>query len=69
MTGPFRPDYGRVFLTFARNSLVRDMTFRANFLVECLTVVCWSLMNIGLYLIIFQHANSIGAGTGWGNRS
>ena len=29
-----RPSYLRVFLTFARNSLVRDMTFRANFLID-----------------------------------
>ena len=29
-----RPAYFRVFLTFARNSLVRDMTFRANFLID-----------------------------------
>ena len=28
------PSYLRVFLTFARNSLVRDMTFRANFIIE-----------------------------------
>ena len=28
--------YFRVFLTFARNSLVRDMTFRANFIIECI---------------------------------
>ena len=27
-----RPNYLAVFLTFARNSLVRDMTFRANFM-------------------------------------
>ena len=29
-----RPSYLRVFLTFARNSLVRDMMFPANFLIE-----------------------------------
>ena len=27
-------NYLRVLLTFARNSLVRDMTFRANFLID-----------------------------------
>jgi hypothetical protein len=26
------PSYGKVLLTFARNSLIRDMTFRTNFL-------------------------------------
>ena len=33
------PSYLRVFLTFARNSLVRDMTFRTNFLIESVTSV------------------------------
>src|SRR6056297_3400543 len=54
-----RPRYGRVFLTFARNSLVRDMTFRANFIFQCISSVCWTLMNVGFYLIIFQFTSSI----------
>jgi len=32
------PNYFRVFLTFARNSLVRDMTFRANFVIDLIFV-------------------------------
>jgi len=58
--------YLRVFLTFARNSLVRDMTFRINFLIECVSSVTWTAMNLGFYLLIFQHTNEIGADTGWG---
>jgi ABC-2 type transport system permease protein len=61
-----RAQYLRVFLTFARNSLVRDMTFRANFLIECVSSVTWTMMNLGFYLLIFQYTTSIGAGTGWG---
>ena len=30
--------YLRVFLIFARNSLVRDMTFRANFIIDTISV-------------------------------
>lgn len=59
------PNYLRVFGTFARNSLVRDMTFRANFIFQCLTSVSWALMNVGFYLIIFQYTGSIGKDTGW----
>lgn len=55
-----------VFLTFARNSLIRDMTFRANFLIELASSLSWVFMNLGFYLLIFQYAPSIGAGTGWG---
>lgn len=59
-----RPPYLKVFLTFARNSLVRDMSFRANFIFQCLSSLCWAMMNFGLFKIIYGHANSIGAG--WG---
>ncbi len=61
-----RPSYGRVFLVFARNSLVRDMTFRGNFIVECVSSLSWMAMNLGYYLLIFQFTTSIGENTGWG---
>jgi ABC-2 type transport system permease protein len=58
--------YIRVFLTFARNSLVRDMTFRANFVIDLLTSMAWVLMNLVFYTLIFRYAPEIGVGTGWG---
>ncbi len=58
------PSYFKVWCTFARNSLIREMTFRGNFLLDCLSSACWTLMNIGFYQIIFHHTQSIGA-TGW----
>lgn len=59
------PSYWKVFLTFARNSLVRDMTFRTNFFIQCVSGLGWTLMNVGFYLIIFQYTDSIGQGSGW----
>jgi len=59
------PHYGKVFLTFARNSLVRDMTFRLNFILQCLSSIGWTAMNVGFYLILFQYTGSIGEDTGW----
>lgn len=59
------PVYWRVFATFARNSLVRDMTFRMNFFLQCVSSIGWTLMNVGFYLIIFQYTNTIGEGSGW----
>ena len=41
------PSYLQVFLTFARNSLIRDMTFRTNFVLESVSSVAWTLMNVG----------------------
>ena len=61
-----RPRYWKVFLTFARNSLVRDMTFRVNFILQCLTSISWTVMNIGFYIIVFQFTKQIGVDTGWG---
>jgi ABC-2 type transport system permease protein len=61
-----RASYARVFLTFARNSLVRNMTFRANFIIECITSFGWMLMNLGFYLLVFSYTPSLGADTGWG---
>lgn len=60
------PSYLRVFLTFARNSLVRDMTFRTNFIIECVSSLTWMAMNLGYYVLVFQFTSSIGERTGWG---
>lgn len=59
------PNYLAVFRTFARNSLVRDMTFRTNFLLQCVSSLGWTAMNVGFYLILFQYTDTIGEGTGW----
>jgi ABC-2 type transport system permease protein len=60
-----RPPYFRVFLTFARNSLIRDMSFRFDFIVQSITSICWALMNWGLFKIIYRHTGEIGRNTGW----
>jgi ABC-2 type transport system permease protein len=57
--------YLKIFLTFARNSLVRDMSFRVDFILQCITSVSWTLMNWAFFKIIFLQATSIGKGTGW----
>ena len=59
------PPYLKVFLTFARNSLVRDMSFRLNFVLTCFSSVAWALMNFALFKIVYRHTESIGVGTGW----
>lgn len=60
------PDYLRVFWIFVRNNLVRAMSFRANFLIECISSVSWIVMNIGFYLLVFRHVPVLVQGTGWG---
>lgn len=56
-----RPSYLRVFLTFIRNSLVRDMMFPANFIIESISSIGWVAMNLALYILIFKYTSHIGA--------
>lgn len=63
-----RPRYGAVLLEFARNSLVRDMTFRWNFIIDCISSLSWVFMQLGFYLLIFYQVGDngqIGDQTGW----
>ncbi|MGA2033488.1 MAG: ABC-2 family transporter protein [Thermoguttaceae bacterium] len=60
------PSYLRVLATFVRNSLIRDMTFRGNFLIDLFTSMAWVAINLAFYLLIFQYTSSIGRDTGWG---
>ncbi|MDA7978660.1 MAG: ABC-2 family transporter protein [Pirellulales bacterium] len=63
----YRPNYLRVFLTFARNSLVRDMTFRGNFIIESISSLSWMAMNLGFYILIFNQVPENGElSGGWG---
>jgi ABC-2 type transport system permease protein len=55
------PSYFRVFLTFVRNSLVRDMMFPANFIIETISSIGWVSMNIAFYVLIFHHTDFMGA--------
>jgi ABC-2 type transport system permease protein len=57
-----RPAYLDVFLTFARNSLIRDITFRANFIIEVVSSLSWAAMNLGFYALLFGMMEHEGAG-------
>jgi ABC-2 type transport system permease protein len=61
-----RPSYFRVFLTFVRNSLVRDMMFPTNFVIETISSFGWVMMNVGFYLLIFKYTSQIGPGSSEG---
>src|SRR3989304_50337 len=55
------PPSPRVFLTFVRNSLVRDLMFPANLMIETISSIGWVTMNIALYVLIFHYTDHIGA--------
>lgn len=60
-----RPWYFRVLLTFLRNSLIRDMTFRANFIINTISSMSWVFMNFGFYVLIFEYTDRIGEAADW----
>lgn len=51
---PARPNYGRVLGTFFRNSLVREMAFRGNFLIETVTNAFWFCAQLVFFSLIFS---------------
>jgi ABC-2 type transport system permease protein len=57
--------YWRVFLTFARNSLVRDMTFRGNFIIDTISSLSWPAFNVIFYMRVFTYTGALG-NSGWG---
>ncbi|MDQ3332906.1 MAG: ABC-2 family transporter protein, partial [Planctomycetota bacterium] len=62
---PSRPNYSRVWLTFFRNSLVREMTFRGNFLITILTRTFYFAANLVLFEIIYRQVPDINGWTRW----
>jgi ABC-2 type transport system permease protein len=50
-----------------RNSLVRDMMFPANFIIESISSFGWVMMNVGFYLLIFKYTDQIGPGSDMGS--
>src|SRR5438552_4100961 len=59
---PPRPHYGRVLLTFFRNSLVREMAFRGNLVIEIVTNLFWFCARMVFFILIFGSVDQI---QGW----
>lgn len=55
-----RPHYLRVWLTFLRNALIREMSFRSNFLITVVTRAFWFAAQLTLFEIIYRNVPTIG---------
>ncbi len=42
------------------------MTFRANFIIDTVSSICWMAINLGFYVLLFHYTPTLGVGTGWG---
>jgi ABC-2 type transport system permease protein len=51
--------YVQVFLTFFRNSLIREMMFPANFLIQVVTRLFWFCARVALFGMIYSQVDSI----------
>ena len=60
--GHEQPNYRWVWLTFVRNALIREMTFRGNFLITVMTRALWFCSQILLFKIIFHNVQHITPG-------
>lgn len=61
--GAFKPPaYGRILWAFVRNSLIREMTFQGNFLIELVTTLFWFAAQIIMFDLIFGSVKDI---NGW----
>lgn len=48
-------------MTFLRNSLIRDLMFPTNFIIESISSIGWVAMNLALYILIFNYTNYLGS--------
>lgn len=55
--------YLRVLMAFLRNSLVREMTFRANFIIQVITRAFWFFAQVTLFELIYGNVDVINTWT------
>lgn len=57
--------YPRLFWSFARYCLVRELSFRVNFVTRCVADVLWLGLIVAFFEIIFLNTDSIGGWDRW----
>ncbi|MBS0657284.1 MAG: ABC-2 family transporter protein [Verrucomicrobia bacterium] len=57
--------YGRIYAMFLRNSLIRDMTFKANFVLWIITEVFWFVGQLVFLEVLFLHTERIADWSKW----
>ncbi|MBM3881054.1 MAG: hypothetical protein FJ387_15255 [Verrucomicrobia bacterium] len=57
--------YGRIYGALWRNSVVREMGFKANFLLWIVVELLWFALQLCFIAVIYQHTERIGTWTQW----
>lgn len=70
-TRPVRPwrsalaRYGRLYAALWRNSVVREMGFKTNFLLWIVVELLWFALQLSFIAVIYQHTDRIGTWSKW----
>lgn len=57
--------YGSIYGALWRNSVTREMTFKANFLLWIVVEVLWFALQLSFIGVLYLHTDSIGTWTKW----
>ncbi len=57
--------YLRIYMMLMRNSLIREMGFKANFLLWTVVELCWFLGQVLFIDVLFSHVDQIGDWNRW----
>jgi ABC-2 type transport system permease protein len=57
--------YFEIYAILFRNSLIREMSFKANFLLWIIVELCWFVGQIVFIEVLFQYVHAIGDWTQW----
>ena len=57
--------YFSIYLAFWKNSIVREMSFKTNFLLWILVEMLWFALQLGFIAVIYQHTDRIATWTKW----
>ena len=63
-TGDFRR-YAEIYWLMIRNSLIREMNFKANFMLWMVVEFLWFVGQIVFLEVLFAHTESIGGWSKW----
>src|SRR2546427_3569222 len=57
--------YGRVYAALWKNSVIREMSFKSNFLLWIVVELLWFGLQLAFIAVIYQHTDHIGDWSKW----
>jgi ABC-2 type transport system permease protein len=57
--------YARIYWAMWQNSVIREMGFKANFILWIVVELLWFALQIGFFTVIYQHTDRIGDWSKW----